>query len=90
MQITGAPRITQLTLSRRGDWLLVNCSDRVARMVEIATPATADRPAPFPAAAAASHIRPQRVRFALILHPGTTEAATFCRYQLHASPVTER
>ncbi|BDA44046.1 Retinoblastoma-binding protein 5 [Coccomyxa sp. Obi] len=58
-KLTGAPRVTHLSLSRKGDRLLANCSDRVARLFEIAAPSTT-HPQPFSVDAAGSRIRVQK------------------------------
>lgn len=63
MQVTGAPRTTHLALSRKGDRLLANCSDRVARIFDIAAPGVADPPRPFGTEAAVSRIRTQKVAY---------------------------
>lgn len=62
-QVTGAPRTTHLTLSRKGDRLLANCSDRVARLFDVAAPGGADPPQPFGAEAAASRVRTLKVQY---------------------------
>lgn len=52
--------MTHLSLSRKGDRLLANCSDRVARLFEIAA-ASEPHPQPFGVDAAGTRIRTQKV-----------------------------
>ena len=58
-QVSPSAHITGLRLSRRGDRLVVNCSDKCARLVE-ATPPT-ELHTPFSAQEAALRLRTQKV-----------------------------
>lgn len=60
MQLTGGPKVTHLMLSRKGDKLLANCSDRVARVLEI-SPASSKQLQPFTTSESGTRVRPQKV-----------------------------
>ena len=59
VQVNATAHITGMRLGRRGDRLLVNCSDKCARLVEAMRPTEAHPP--FSAAEAASRLRSQKV-----------------------------